>query len=63
MFDRNKLSEEEATKRLAAQMTNEERVSRSNVVLCTLWDHEYTQQQVEKAWKHLQDRIHASNKL
>ena len=55
--DRNGLSEEEATKRLASQLKNKERVSQANVVLSTLWEPEYTQKQVEKAWKGLQERI------
>ena len=55
--DRNGLSEEEAKKRLASQLKNKERVSQANVVLSTLWEPEYTQKQVEKAWKGLQERI------
>ena len=55
--DRNGLSEEEAKKRLASQLKNKERVSQANVVLSTLWELEYTQKQVEKAWKGLQERI------
>ena len=55
--ERNELSEEEAKKRLASQLKNRERVSRANVVLSTLWEPEYTQKQVEKAWRGLQERI------
>jgi phosphopantetheine adenylyltransferase/dephospho-CoA kinase len=55
--DRNGLSEEEAKKRLASQLKNKERVSQANVVLSTLWEPAYTQKQVEKAWKGLQERI------
>ena len=40
------MSATEAEKRIDSQMTNQERVGRSNVVLCTLWEYEYTQQQV-----------------
>ena len=54
--DRNGLSVEEAKKRLASQLKNKERVSRANVVLSTLWEPEYTQKQVEKAWEGLQER-------
>ena len=57
MKDRNELSEEEAKKRLESQLKNKERVSHANVVLSTLWEPEYTQKQVEKAWKLLQERI------
>ena len=56
MKDRNGLSEEEAKKRLASQLKNKQRVSKANVVLSTLWEPEYTQKQVEKAWKGLQER-------
>ena len=48
MMDRNNLTEEEANKRLNSQLSNKERVQRSNVVLCTLWEYEYTQTQVCK---------------
>ena len=59
MMDRNNLTEEEANKRLNSQLSNKERVQRSNVVLCTLWEYEYTQTQVEKAWALLQQRLKA----
>lgn len=57
IMDRDKLSEDKASQRISSQMSNEERVQRSHVVLCTLWEPEYTQQQVEKAWKALQSRV------
>ena len=57
MNERNGLSEEEAKKRLASQLKNKQRVSKANVVLSTLWKPEYTQKQVEKAWKGLQERM------
>ena len=44
-MERNKLSEEESLKRINSQMTNEERISKSNVVLSTLWEYEVTQKQ------------------
>ncbi|KAJ8313526.1 hypothetical protein KUTeg_008087 [Tegillarca granosa] len=56
MIDRNRFSETEAAKRVDSQMSNEERWQKSNVVLCSLWEYEYTQQQVEKAWQLLQKR-------
>ncbi|XP_056008258.1 bifunctional coenzyme A synthase-like isoform X2 [Ostrea edulis] len=55
--DRNNLPQEEALKRIKLGTTNEELVSKSNVILCSQWEYEYTQQQVEKAWKLLQDRL------
>ncbi|KAH3885373.1 bifunctional coenzyme A synthase-like [Dreissena polymorpha] len=57
LVDRNKLTTEAATQRLNAQISNTERVSRANVVLCTLWEYEYTQQQVERAWALLKQRL------
>ncbi|XP_062578429.1 bifunctional coenzyme A synthase-like [Saccostrea cucullata] len=55
--DRNHLSEEEAVKRIKLGVTNEELVNKCNVILCSQWEYEYTQQQVEKAWQLLQDRL------
>ena len=46
--ERNKLDEEEAKKRISSQMTNEERVKKANVVLCTLWEYDVTKKQVRK---------------
>ena len=40
------MAEEEALKRLRSQMSNENRVARANVVLCTLWHPDVTQKQV-----------------
>ncbi|GLV32971.1 Bifunctional Phosphopantetheine adenylyltransferase - Dephospho-CoA kinase [Carabus blaptoides fortunei] len=47
--DRNGLSEREARARLASQSANTELVTRANVVLCTVWSYEYTQQTVERS--------------
>lgn len=46
VVERNKLTEEEALKRIDSQMTNEEKVARSNVILSTLWEKDVTQKQV-----------------
>lgn len=54
---RNNLSEEEAKKRIASQMSNSDRVQQANVVFCSLWDYEFTRQQVEKAWTMLNERL------
>ena len=45
-MERNAVAEEEALKRLSSQMSNESRVTRANVVLCTLWHPDVTQKQV-----------------
>ncbi|XP_053387502.1 bifunctional coenzyme A synthase-like isoform X2 [Mercenaria mercenaria] len=57
MIERNNLTEEQARQRLNSQITNLERVEKSNVILCTLWEYDYTQQQVEHAWRLLLERI------
>jgi len=46
LTERSGLTEAEALKRVKSQISNEERVSRGNVVLCTLWHPEVTQKQV-----------------
>uniref|UniRef100_UPI00358F2061 bifunctional coenzyme A synthase isoform X2 n=1 Tax=Myxine glutinosa TaxID=7769 RepID=UPI00358F2061 len=55
--NRDGLSQEKARNRLASQWTNSQRVQQANVVLCTEWDPEVTQQQVEKAWNLLRRRM------
>lgn len=57
LHERNNLSEEEAMKRINFWVTNSELVSKSNVILCSEWEYEYTQQQVEKAWSLLMERL------
>ncbi|XP_061087388.1 bifunctional coenzyme A synthase [Conger conger] len=54
---RDGLSEEDARRRLQSQWSNAQRVEHANVVLCTLWDPDITQRQVQKAWDLLQERI------
>lgn len=53
IMNRNKLSEEAAKLRIEIQPSNTEQVQEANVVICTLWSHEITLEQVEKAWKEL----------
>jgi len=52
-MNRNGLSEEAAKLRIQIQPDNTEQVKEANVVISTLWSHEVTQKQVEKAWKEL----------
>jgi len=52
-MDRNGLSEEAARLRIQIQPDNTEQVKEANVVISTLWSHEITQKQIEKAWKEL----------
>ena len=46
-MERSDVADEEAMRRVKSQMSNEDRVSRANVVLCTLWHTDVTQKQVE----------------
>ncbi|KAJ8731258.1 hypothetical protein PYW07_004422 [Mythimna separata] len=52
---RDKLSEEDAIKRVDSQVSNLEHVAHANVVFSPLWSYEYTQRQVDRAWKQLQE--------
>uniref|UniRef100_A0A0N5BSK0 CTP_transf_like domain-containing protein n=1 Tax=Strongyloides papillosus TaxID=174720 RepID=A0A0N5BSK0_STREA len=49
IIKRNGLSEKEAIQRIDSQISIEERISKSNVVLCSLWDESVTRQQVSLA--------------
>ena len=49
------LSYDEAESRVKAQLDNLTRVRHSNVVFCTLWDLEFTKQQVRKCVKQLKE--------
>lgn len=51
---RNNLTEEEAKQRINAQPSNKEQVDLANVVFSPFWSYEYTQTQVDSAWKNLQ---------
>uniref|UniRef100_A0A069DV06 Bifunctional coenzyme A synthase n=1 Tax=Panstrongylus megistus TaxID=65343 RepID=A0A069DV06_9HEMI len=55
--DRSGLSEEEAKARIASQPSNSEHVENANLVFCTFWKPQFTQKQVEKAWKELNERV------
>lgn len=52
-MNRNQLSEEAAKSRIEIQPSNTEQIKEANIVICTLWTHEITLEQVEKAWKEL----------
>ncbi|KAL4660505.1 bifunctional coenzyme A synthase isoform X1 [Arapaima gigas] len=54
---RDRVSAEDAQRRLQSQWSNAQHVEHANVVLCTLWEPEVTQRQVQKAWDLLQERI------
>ncbi|XP_076348634.1 bifunctional Phosphopantetheine adenylyltransferase - Dephospho-CoA kinase isoform X2 [Tachypleus tridentatus] len=55
--ERDKLPKEQIIQRIHSQISNTERVAGANIVFSTLWEPEYTQLQVEKAWKTLQRRL------
>lgn len=57
LVERNGLTEEEADKRIRAQISNTELVKNSDVVFCTAWSQEYSQQQAEKVWNNLVDEL------
>ena len=46
VIERDNLTEEAAKKRMAAQMSSAEYVSRANVVFSTQWEADYTQSRV-----------------
>nr|XP_045618010.1 bifunctional coenzyme A synthase-like isoform X1 [Procambarus clarkii]XP_045618011.1 bifunctional coenzyme A synthase-like isoform X1 [Procambarus clarkii] len=62
IMERDGKTQEEAEKRIDNQMSNKDRVARANVVFCTQWSGDYTQQQVEKAWSILNNHIEEERK-
>lgn len=54
--ERDGFNEDQARIRIESQMTGKERIARSHVVISTLWEPEFTQKIVEKAWKGLSER-------
>nr|CAD7574193.1 unnamed protein product [Timema californicum] len=54
---RNNLSESAAIARIQAQPSNTAVVQEATVVFCTLWQPEFTQKQVERAWHSLQEYL------
>ena len=57
IMDRDGRSREEAERRVASQLSNAKRVSQASTVLCTLWQPEVTQRQVEGAVQRLQREL------
>ncbi|XP_012256284.2 bifunctional coenzyme A synthase [Athalia rosae] len=53
VMERNGLTENEAKLRIGAQPTNTEQIDNANVVVSTMWSHEVTLKQVQKAWDYL----------
>lgn len=61
ILKRDCLSEEQALKRINSQMSNSGRISKANVILCSLWEPDYTRMQVNRAYKELQEYLRAKN--
>lgn len=61
--ERSGLSVEEVLRRIEAQMSNEERTRRSNVVIDTDRDLEETIRQVEEHWNELQQRLKQQSRV
>jgi len=57
IIDRNGFSEDQARVRIESQMNVKDRIKKSHVVISTLWEPEFTQKIVEKAWGGLMKRI------
>ena len=57
LSSRNGLSDEDAKKRLQSQMTNTERCSSADLVICSDWEPEVTQGYLDRAWLGLQERM------
>ena len=47
------MTEVDAKLRIEAQPSNVEQINEANVVICSLWSHNITEEQVEKAWNEL----------
>ena len=58
--ERDHISSDEAKRRINAQLTNQDRFSYANVLLCTYWAESITQKQVEYAWHLLLQRINGN---
>ena len=61
--ERSGLSAEEVLTRIKAQMSNEERVQRSNVVIDTDCTMEETAKQVDERWAELQERLQQQSRV
>lgn len=55
--ERNGLSQKEAEDRLNSQLSNKERIEKSHVIFCSLWEKPVTRGQVDRALRDLKNRI------
>ncbi|KAK4291551.1 hypothetical protein Pmani_035629 [Petrolisthes manimaculis] len=58
IMERDGKTEAEAERRVDSQLSGRAMVEAANVVFCTQWSTEYTQQQVERVWATLTKYIH-----
>nr|CAG4648006.1 EOG090X0864 [Moina brachiata] len=61
--NRDSIPAEQATKRVESQLSNYERVSRANVVFCSVWEPEVTAAQVRKAWESVREYLKQHQEL
>ena len=57
LSERNKLSAEDAERRLKSQMTNSERCSYADIIVCSDWEPAVTRSFIDKAWEGLTERV------
>ncbi|XP_034187978.2 bifunctional Phosphopantetheine adenylyltransferase - Dephospho-CoA kinase [Osmia lignaria lignaria] len=62
VIERNGLTVDDAKLRIQAQPSNVEQVNEANVVICTLWSHDITLEQVQKAWDELMKLLSTQTK-
>ena len=55
IVERDHLTTEQAARRVESQLSNSDRVTSANVVICSTWEPEVTAAQVLKAWKFVQE--------
>ena len=55
IVERDRITTEQATKRVESQLSNSDRVAKANVVLCSIWEPQVTAGQVLKAWQYVQE--------
>ncbi|XP_076439746.1 bifunctional coenzyme A synthase-like [Babylonia areolata] len=60
---RNQLTEEQAALRVDSQLSNKDRLARSNVAVSPLWEFDYTRKQIQNAWHLLQQRLPSASCL
>lgn len=61
IVERNGITEEEAKRRMASQLSNYEIVAKSHVIFSSLWDYDFTSKQAEKAWNMLMQELKDRN--